>query len=190
MRAIDFHQSCHSVFVEGTHCCIVICVCVNYLWFSLTKVSSSSFSLSISCFFSSGLVSPFVILSLGRAERDTQTQSESTSQHNLNHGREERPQEHVMTHAELRTLLRKIWFSIHLACLAVKKKETFYRDTNFGYSTVCKSVEWVNRARMWLQTSLQSVFPLWLVTTEIVWCQKNWLKASMALFYSWFSYIT
>lgn len=125
MRAIDFHQSCHSVFVEGTHCCIVICVCVNYLWFSLTKVSSSSFSLSISCFFSSGLVSPFVILSLGRAERDTQTQSESTSQHNLNHGREERPQEHVMTHAELRTLLRKIWFSIHLACLAVKKRKPF-----------------------------------------------------------------
>lgn len=155
MCAIDFHQSCHSVFVEGTHCCIVICVCVYYLWFSLTMVSSSSFSLSISCFFSSGLISPFVILSLGRTERDTQTQSENTSQHNLNHRREESPQEHVMTHAELWTLLRKIWFSIHLACLAVKK-ETFYRDTNFCQSTVCKSVEWVNRA-----------------TTEIVWCQKK-----------------
>lgn len=49
-----------------------LCMCwLNYLWFSPAEVSSRSFSLSVSCFFSSGLMSPFVILSVGSSERHT-----------------------------------------------------------------------------------------------------------------------
>lgn len=40
----------------------------NYLWFSPAEASSSSFSLSVSCFFSSGPISPFVILSMGSSK--------------------------------------------------------------------------------------------------------------------------
>lgn len=52
---------------------------LNYLGFSPAEASSSSFSLSVSCLFSSGPISPFVILSMGSSEKHRQTQSDRMS---------------------------------------------------------------------------------------------------------------
>lgn len=50
--------------VDALHTLWALHVLVHYLWFSPADASSWSFSLSVSCFFSSALKSPFVILSL------------------------------------------------------------------------------------------------------------------------------
>lgn len=85
--------------------------CNVYLWFSPTEVSSESFSPSTSCFFSSGLVSPFIVLSgNSRAVRAADRQRNNA----LTHGRWV-----VASHAELRTWLRKtrIFHPFSMLCL-------------------------------------------------------------------------
>lgn len=85
--------------------------CHVYLWFSPTEVSSESFSPSTSCFFSSGLVSPFIVLSgNSRAVRAADRQRNNA----LTHGRWV-----VASHAELQTWLGKtrIFHPFSMLCL-------------------------------------------------------------------------